>query len=133
MTSCGNVLMRRRLSYFTLKQQLIHESIFAYIHWCTLLLSHQKRLPVTAPAANLRLSWENLGRRQELSPHLLQAVHGWHEVRARSRYVAVRFLADHSPYLIFSAHREARRTHAQVAWNRGCSAFCCLTVSTSRS
>jgi hypothetical protein len=59
------------------------------------------------PTATLNLDWTNLSRRQELSPHLLQAVRGWHEIRARSRFDAARFLADFGSHLIFSRSREA--------------------------
>lgn len=61
----------------------------------------------TDPLASLHVSWANLSRRQEFSPHLLRAVQGWHEVRGRSRFDATRFLTDHGAHLIFSGHREA--------------------------
>jgi hypothetical protein len=63
--------------------------------------------PKTAtPSATLQHVWSNVYRRDELSPHLLFSVQGWHEIKGRSFFDAELFQADHRQYLIHSGSNE---------------------------
>ena len=66
-----------------------------------------KPSPFPAAPAVLNLAWRDLYRRGDLSPHLVLAVQGWHEVRGRSFFSGKRFWADHKQYVIHSSIREA--------------------------